>query len=95
MLHESFHAEEFSKLGYTKYNEGGALRGVKEVDYTTENWLNLYRKEKYVYDRLVENAKKFNLNSQELATPPLGHAFQYLDSIIIQLELRNIPIPKI
>jgi hypothetical protein len=95
MAHESFHAEEMNKLGFAKYNEGAALKGVKKADYTTENWLNLYRKEKYVYDKLIENAKKYNLNSQELATPPFGHAFRYFDyEVVLQLESRNIPIPK-
>ncbi|WP_445721347.1 hypothetical protein [Flavobacterium sp.] len=43
--------------------KGAALKGVKEADYTEENWLNLYRKEKYVYDRLIEDAKKYGLNN--------------------------------
>ncbi|MCU0349920.1 MAG: hypothetical protein MUF43_03710 [Flavobacterium sp.] len=95
MLHESFHAEEMSKIGFAKYNKGAALKGVDKADYTKENWLNLYRKEKYVYDKLVENAKKYNLNPQELSTPPYGHAFRYFDlEVVMQLELRNIPIPK-
>lgn len=70
------------------------LKGVKEADYTIENWLNIYRKEKYVYDRLVENAKKYNFNAQEVDTPPFGHAFQYFDNIVLKLEKRNIPIPE-
>jgi len=91
MLHESFHAEEMFKIGFAKYNKGAVLKGVKEVDYTKENWLNLYRKEKYVYDRIVENAKKHSLNNEELY-----HAFIYLDiEVILKLEKRNIKIPKI
>ena len=94
IAHESYHAEEMHKIGFKKYNEGAALSGVDKADYTTENWLNLYRKEKYVYDRLVENAKLHKLNSQELSTPPYGHAFWYFDSIVIELEIKKIPIPK-
>lgn len=47
-----------------------------------------------VYDRLVQNAKKFNLNENEVSNPPFGHAFQYLDSIILKMEKKNISIPK-
>lgn len=44
---------------------------------------------------LVENAKKYNLNPQELSTPSYGHAFRYFDlEVVMQLEHRNIPIPK-
>lgn len=39
--------------------------------------------------------KIFKLTEQELSKPPFGHAFQYLDSIVLELETRNIPIPKI
>ena len=95
MLHESFHAEEFKKIGFDKYVKDAPLRGVKESDYTTENWIRLYKREKYVYDRIVEKAKKYKLNSEEVSTPPFGHAFQYFDTqIVLKLEIRNIPIPK-
>lgn len=95
MLHESFHAEEFKKIGFDKYVKDAPLRGVKESDYTTENWIRLYKREKYVYDRIVEKAKKYKLNSEEVSTPPFGHAFQYFDTqIVLELEIRNIPIPK-
>ncbi|MFB9096890.1 MULTISPECIES: zincin-like metallopeptidase toxin domain-containing protein [Flavobacterium] len=88
MLHESFHAEEFKKIGFDEYVKDAPLRGVKEADYTNENWIRLYKREKYVYDRLVENAKKYKLNSEEISTPPFGHAFQYFDGqIVLQLEI--------
>uniref|UniRef100_UPI004048E5EC zincin-like metallopeptidase toxin domain-containing protein n=1 Tax=Flavobacterium sp. TaxID=239 RepID=UPI004048E5EC len=96
MLHESFHAEEMYKIGFTEYVKNAPLKGIKEDQWTNENWIRLYKREKYVYDRLVESAKKYNLNPQEVSTPPYGHAFQYFDRfVVLELETRNIPIPKI
>ncbi|OVE53938.1 hypothetical protein [Chryseobacterium mucoviscidosis] len=95
MLHESFHAEEMHLISFDEYVKHAPLKDTKEDDYTVENWQHIYKREKYVYDKLVENAKKFNLNEQELSTPPFGHAFQYFDGqIVLKLEKRNIPIPK-
>ncbi len=94
MAHEHFHAEEMSRIGFDEYVKDAPLKGVNEKDFTNENWLRLYKREKYVYDKLVENAKKYNLNTQELSTPPFGHAFQYFDNLVLILEKRNIPIPK-
>jgi hypothetical protein len=96
MTHELFHTEEMSKIGKTEYLKDAPLRGTEVDDYTPENWIRLYKREKYVYDKLVENAKAYKLNPQELATPPFGHAFGYFDTyVVFQLEKRNIPIPKI
>ncbi|WP_295204398.1 zincin-like metallopeptidase toxin domain-containing protein [uncultured Chryseobacterium sp.] len=95
MIHEHYHAEEMHKIGFNKYVKDAPLIGVKEADYTIKNWQHIYKREKYVYDRLVKNAKIHKLNEQEVSTPPFGHAFQYLDFIILKLEKRNIPIPKI
>ncbi|WP_276975650.1 zincin-like metallopeptidase toxin domain-containing protein [Flavobacterium filum] len=91
MAHESFHAEEFKKIGFDEYVKDAPLRGVKEVEYTTENWIRLYKREKYVYDRLVVNEKKYVLNNEEL-----NHAFYYFDGkVVLELEKRNIKIPKL
>ena len=91
MAHESFHAEEMKLIGFDEYVKNAPLRGVKEADYTIENWQRLYKREKYVYDNLIKNAKKYNLNNQEL-----DHAFYYFDGkILLELEIRNIKIPKI
>ena len=91
MAHESFHAEEMKLIGFDEYVKNAPLRGVKEADYTIENWQRLYKREKYVYDNLIKNVKKYNLNNQEL-----DHAFYYFDGkILLELEIRNIKIPKI
>lgn len=90
MAHEHYHAEEMHKIGFDKYVKDAPLAGTLEGNYTTENWIRLYKREKYVYDQLVKNAKNFNLNDHELY-----HAFIYLDvEVIIKLERRNIKIPK-
>ncbi|WP_294332688.1 zincin-like metallopeptidase toxin domain-containing protein [uncultured Chryseobacterium sp.] len=94
MAHEHYHAEEMHKIGFDKYVKDAPLAHVKEVDYTAKNWQSIYKREKYVYDRLVQNAKKFNLNKNEVSNPPFGHAFQYLDGIILKMEKKNISIPK-
>lgn len=88
--HESFHAEEMHKIGFNQYVKDAALLGTKEVDYTVKNWIRLYKREKYVYDQLIKNAEKLNLNSQEKY-----HAFIYFDlEVVIKLEKRNIQIPN-
>ena len=84
------HAEEMSKIGFQAYVKDAPLAGVVEDDYTMENWIRLYKREKYVYDQLMKNAKSFNLTDEELY-----HAFIYFDAeYMLQLEIRNIKIPK-
>ncbi len=55
-------------------------------------------REKYVYERLVEHAKRHKFNPEELSTPPFDHAFQYYDAIKFKLEIllkeNNIPFPN-
>jgi len=89
MAHEHFHAEEMFKIGFDEYVKDAPLRGVKEIDYTTDNWKRLYKREKYVYDQLVKNAKKFNLNNEELR-----YNFFNLDFYQYHLEQRNLKIPN-
>ncbi|MGU3374353.1 zincin-like metallopeptidase toxin domain-containing protein [Chryseobacterium sp. M5A1_1a] len=90
MSHEHYHAEEMHKIGFEMYVRDAPLAGVLQENYTTKNWINRYKREKYVYDQLVKNAEKFNLNNDELY-----HAFIYFDvEYVIQLEIRNIKIPK-
>lgn len=90
MAHEHYHAEEMSKIGFQAYVKDAPLAGTKIEDYTAKNWINRYKREKYVYDQLVKSAKNFKLNDEELY-----HAFIYLDyDYIYQLEIRNIKIPK-
>ena len=90
IAHEHYHAEEMYKIGFDKYVKDAPLAGTKIEDYTAKNWINRYKREKYVYDQLVKNAKKFNLNDDELA-----HAWRYFDyHYEYQLEVRNIKIPK-
>ena len=89
MAHESFHAEEMKLIGFNEYVKNAPLKGVKEADYTIENWQRLYKREKYVYDNLIKNAKKYNLNNEELQ-----HTWQYFDYFIVfELEKRSIKIP--
>lgn len=66
MAHESFHAEEMHKLGFDNFVKDCPLKGVKPKDYTPENWIRLYKREKYVYDRIIENKKILKLNEDEL-----------------------------
>jgi hypothetical protein len=89
MAHESFHAEEMKLIGFNEYVKGAPLRGVKEADYTVENWQRMYKREKYVYDKLIKNAKKYNLNGQEI-----WHSWAYIEEIKFSLIELNITIPK-
>ena len=70
------------------------LRACKNGFKGFIEWIRLYKREKYVYDQLIKNVKKYNLNKQEVSTPPFGHAFQYFDGIVLRMEHLNIPIPK-
>ncbi|MDP9958659.1 zincin-like metallopeptidase toxin domain-containing protein [Chryseobacterium lathyri] len=90
MAHEHYHAEEMYHLGFDEYVKDAPLSNVLERDFTSENWQRLYKREKYVYDKLLKSAKDFNLNGDEL-----NHAFYYFDGkILLELEKRKIKIPK-
>lgn len=79
-----------SKIGFQEYVKDAPLAGIDKADYTAKNWINRYKREKYVYDQLMKNAKSFNLTDEELY-----HAFIYFDAeYMLQLEIRNIKIPK-
>ena len=79
------------KNGFTGFIKDAPFAHIKTEDYTNENWIRLYKREKYVYDQINKNVKKFNLNNQELS-----HAFYYFDGkIVIELKKRNIKMPKI
>jgi chorismate mutase len=49
----------------------------------------MYKREKYVYDKLIKNAKKYNLNGQEI-----WHSWAYIEEIKFSLIELNITIPK-
>lgn len=92
MAHEHFHAEEMHKLGFDEYVKDAPF-GIKPPkfpdEYTNANLIRVYNREKYVYDQLVKNAKKFNLNNEELR-----HNFFNLDFYQYHLEKRNLKIPN-
>ncbi|WP_452601767.1 zincin-like metallopeptidase toxin domain-containing protein [Pontimicrobium sp. MEBiC06410] len=92
MLHESFHAEEMSIIGKTEYVNNAALEGVKfPNEYSDLNLIRSYKREKYVHDRIIEEAKRHGINLEELQ-----HNFMHLDYFyILELEKRNINISKI
>ncbi|MCY0969183.1 zincin-like metallopeptidase toxin domain-containing protein [Chryseobacterium wangxinyae] len=85
MAHEAFHAEEMSKIGFDEYVKDCPLEGVKMNDYTSENWIRLYKRERYVYDKIIENKKKFNLNEDEIE-----HADLYIEVIQLRMKSRKI-----
>ena len=89
MAHESFHAEEFKKIGFDEYVKDAPLRGVKKVEYTKENLIRRYYREKYVFDSLIKNSKNFGLNNQEI-----WHDKAYFYEIEMSLIEKNIKIPK-
>lgn len=82
MAHESFHAEEMYKIGFDNFVKDCPLVGVKQKDYTPENWIRLYKREKYVYDKIIENKKILKINDDELE-----HADLYIE--VIQLRMRD------
>jgi hypothetical protein len=90
MAHESFHAEEMHKLGFDEYVKDGHIIGT---EVTIPNKIREYKREKYVYEQLKKNARKFNLNNEELYD-----SFIYFDIITARLELElkklNLPFPK-
>jgi len=40
-----------SKIGFTEYVKDAPLAGVNKANYTVKNWINRYKREKYVYDQ--------------------------------------------
>ena len=90
IAHEHFHAEEMHKIGFDDYVKDGALSGSKfPDDYTTENLLRSFKREKYVHDQIEKHAKMYNFNSLELR-----HNYFNLDLYQFHLEKRNIKIPE-
>ena len=89
MAHEHYHAEEMSKIGFPEYVKDAPLAGVKEENYTVKNWIRHYKREKYVYDQINRNAKKFDLNGQEI-----WHSWAYIEEIKYTLTELKIKIPK-
>jgi hypothetical protein len=94
MTHESFHAQEMHEISFAKYTENGH---IVDTPWTIENRIHEYKREKYVYEKLVENKEKYKFNNEEVGVPPYGHAFQYYDYIKYNLEVllkkNNIPFP--
>lgn len=88
MSHESFHAEEMSKIGFDEYVKDAH---IVDTPWTIENRITQYKREKYVYERLQENISKFN-KEEGL------HSFLYFDTIKAKLEIllknKNIPFPN-
>lgn len=85
MAHEAFHAEEMSKIGFPEYVKDCPLEGVKMDDYTPENWIRLLKREKYVYERIMENKKILNLTENEVE-----HADLYFGVIKLRMRDRGI-----
>ena len=82
-------AEEMYIIGYQNYTKNAPLKGVKEIDYTEENLIRRYHRERYVYNSLIANKELFGLNGQEL-----WHAKAYFYEIELSLIERGIKIPK-
>jgi hypothetical protein len=89
IAHESFHAEEMFKIKFKEYIKDAAI-GITNIDnYTDKNLIRSYKREKYVYDRIIEEAKNLGLTNLEF-----NHNFFNLDYYILKLEKRNINIPN-
>ena len=90
MAHESFHAEEMYIIKFDEYVKDCTIGNLRfPDDYTDANLIRLYKREKYVFDRIIKNKKKFNLNDNESR-----HNFYNLDFYQYHLEERKIKIPK-
>ena len=87
MFHESMHAEEFFKLGFSKYVENAHIIGTP---WTPKNRIHNYFREKYVYEKIQEHTKIQKFNSEELF-----HSFIYFDTTKAKLEklLLDLGIP--
>lgn len=102
MAHESFHAEEMYKIGFDEYVKNAH---IEDTPWAIENKITQYKREKYVYERLVEeNGKTYKFNADEVGVPPpygrppFGHAFEYYDTIKYELEMllkdNGLPFPN-
>ena len=89
MAHESYHAEEMHLIGFDEYVLNAPLKGTKEIDYTNENLIRRYYRERYVYKKLKTNFNKYDLNNQEN-----WHIEAYFYEIKQSLIDNNITIPE-
>ncbi|MDR3024205.1 zincin-like metallopeptidase toxin domain-containing protein [Chryseobacterium sp.] len=90
MAHEHYHAEEMHIIGFDAYVKDATIGSPQFPDeYTAANLVRVYKREKYVHDKIIKNKKKFNLNDNELR-----HNFYNLDFYQYHLEKRNITIPN-
>jgi hypothetical protein len=61
-----------NKIDFQEYVKDAPLAGTAKADYTAKNWINRYKREKYVYDKMVEYAKYMNREE-------LKHAERYIN----------------
>ncbi len=86
LFHETMHADECFSIGKLKYLEDVHIKGTPITD---ANLLRTYKREKYVHDKIVEQAKEQGFNREELL-----HNWRYFDTHLYNLEMNNISIPK-
>ena len=79
MTHESYHAEEFKKIGFDEYVKNAH---IKDTDITILNQIHEYEREKFVYNQFNKNKKKVTLTEEEK-----NHAYWYFDVLAARLEL--------
>ncbi|MBF4484358.1 zincin-like metallopeptidase toxin domain-containing protein [Flavobacterium sp. CSZ] len=84
IFHEFKHFEEFKKIGLAKYLEGA-------LDITGDHALNAirtYKREKYVFDKIMESKAIFN-------DAQIEDAQNYMNKVIKNCEANNVDITKI
>lgn len=88
MLHESFHAEEMSKIGFAEYVKEATLKGtVFPGGYTDANLLRSYKRELYVYEKMMKIAEKKKFTHYEIINISYN-----VDLYILLLRKRGINI---
>ena len=84
IFHEFKHLEEFIKIGKEEY-----IKGMKAIGGSLEaNIIRTYKRERYVYDAIIENAHLFN-------KAEIAHATDYIDYIILELSSKGINHTKL
>lgn len=84
IFHEFQHLEEYIKLGKNEY-----LKGIKRISGSLEeDLIRTYKREKYVFDKIMGNKNKFN-------KAQLDDAQDYIDRIIKKCSKAGIDITKI
>ncbi len=88
MTHEHFHAEEMYKIKFDEYVKDAPIKGTEfPDDFTNENLLRSYKRELYVYEKMMKIADQRKFTQFEMINISYN-----VDLYILLLRKRGINI---